>query len=98
HRERRSRGPDLDNRDLLPRARPRSPSDHALAHARPRAGPRARAGIGGVIMPEKFRAYQDCPAPEGPGLHSYAAAPSPPEAPSPASWATVPEPEMEASL
>jgi len=49
-------------------------------------------------MPEKFRAYQDCPAPEGPGLHSYAAAPSPPEAPSPASWATVPEPEMEASL
>ena len=51
-------------------------------------------------MPEKFRAYQDCPAPESPGLHSYAAAPSPPEAPSPASWATVPEPEpeMEASL
>jgi hypothetical protein len=49
-------------------------------------------------MPAEFQNYQPCPPPEGPGLHSYSAAPEPPEAPSPELWVTRPEPEPEAEL
>jgi hypothetical protein len=49
-------------------------------------------------MSAKFAAAQNCPAPEGPGLHSSGAAPEPPEAPSPGLWVTRPEPEPEAGL
>jgi hypothetical protein len=46
----------------------------------------------------RFEAGQNCPPPEGPGLHSYSAAPEPPEAPSLELWVTRPEPEPEAEL
>ena len=49
-------------------------------------------------MTAKFEAAQPCPQPEGPGLHSYDAAPPSPEASSPDLWVTGPEPEPEASL
>ena len=48
-------------------------------------------------MSAKFAAAQPCP-PEGPGLHSYDAAPPPPEAPAPELWAATPEPEPEAEI
>ena len=49
-------------------------------------------------MPAKFANYQDCPAPEGPGLHSYDAPPPPPEAADPALWDTVTDPEPQAEI
>jgi hypothetical protein len=49
-------------------------------------------------MTAKFANYQPCPAPEGPGLHSYAAPPPTPEVADPALRVTVPEPEPEAEI
>jgi hypothetical protein len=41
---------------------------------------------------------QSAPAPEGPGLHSYDAAPPAPETSSAELWATSTQPEPEAEL
>jgi hypothetical protein len=49
-------------------------------------------------MTAHFAAAQNCPPPEGPGLHSYSAAAEPPEALSPELWVTRPEPEPEAEI
>jgi hypothetical protein len=49
-------------------------------------------------MDRAHHTAQPAPAPEGPGLHSYDAAPPAPEASSAELWATSTQPEPEAEL